>query len=114
MVFLQASNRLSKERLPRQMPLPKLSESQIEGLIQQVAEYIESQRQTYRAKGVPLDHSQKGVMGPFFPKSVLDSTRVVVLDGNRVSNPPFYSELVKMRFSPDSLPNFAEMAAITF
>lgn len=96
------------------MTLPKLSESQIEGLIQQVAEYIESQHRTYREKARPLDNNQKAVMAPFFPQSVLDAARVVVLTDERVSNPGFYGELVKMGFPPDSLPDFTHMAAVAF
>jgi hypothetical protein len=50
----------------------------------------------------------------FFPASTLDSARVVVPAGERVSNPPFYGEILKMGFEAGSLPNFAEMAAITY
>jgi len=96
------------------MPLPKLSESQIEGLIQQVAGYIESQCHSYRDKATLLNTNQKGVLAPFFPQSVLDSTRVVVLADERVSNPGFYGDLVAMGFDPGSLPDFTKMAAITF
>ncbi len=96
------------------MALPKLNESQIEVLIHQVAEYIESQRHNYRGKATPLNTNQKTVMAPFFPQSVRDSTRVVGLAAERVSNPGFYSDLVAMGFEPGSLPDFAEMAAITF
>jgi hypothetical protein len=39
---------------------------------------------------------------------------VVVLSGERVSNPPFYGELMRMGFEADFLPDFANMAAITF
>jgi hypothetical protein len=53
-------------------------------------------------------------MAPFFPESILDSTRVAVLTDQRVSNPGFYSDLVKMGFELGSLPDFTEMAAITF
>jgi hypothetical protein len=53
-------------------------------------------------------------MQPFFPASALDSTRVVVLAGERVSNPPFYPEPQRMGFEPVALPNFSFMAAITF
>src|SRR5260221_4007693 len=97
------------------MALPKLSQSQIDGVIQQVSKYIESQRQNYRGNASPLDQSQKAAMAPFFPESVLDSTRVVVLaDQQRVNNPGFYSDLVKVGFDPSVLPDSAHMAAITF
>jgi hypothetical protein len=96
------------------MPLPKLSDAQIDAVIQQVAKYIENQRQTYWAKAMPLDKNQKAAMAPFFPESVLQSTRVVVLSGQQVSNPPFYGELLPLGFEPGSLPDFTDMAAITF
>jgi hypothetical protein len=96
------------------MPVPVLSEEQIAWVIQQVAEYIEQQRQTYRGSAVPLDVHQRSAMQPFFPASVLDSARVLVLAGERVSNPPFYGQLVAMGFEAGSLPNFSLMAAITF
>ncbi len=96
------------------MALPRLSDVQIGWIIEQVAVYIEGQRQTYRRRAVPLDRNQKTTMQPFFPESTLDSARVVVLAGERVGNPPFYGELVKMGFEAGSLPDFAGMAAITF
>jgi hypothetical protein len=94
--------------------LPNLDESQIQNLIQEVAAYIESQRQTYRDKATPLDQAEKAVMAPFFPPSVLYSARVVVLSKERVSNPPFYPALVEMGFDPALLPDFTAMGAITF
>jgi len=39
------------------MPLPKLSQSQIDGVIQQVSKYIESQRQTYKGNASPLERT---------------------------------------------------------
>src|SRR5205814_5742116 len=96
------------------MPLPNISVAQIEWVIQQVAAYIEQHRQTYRLRAVPLDRNQSVVMQPFFSESTLGSARVVVLAGERVSNPPFYEELMKMGFEAGSLPDFADMAAITY
>ncbi len=96
------------------MPLPKLGDAQIEWVIQQVAAYIEEQRQTYRRRAVSLSQNQKMVLRPFFPASTLDSTRAVLLAAEGVSNPPFYGELMRMGFEAASLPNFALMAGITF
>ena len=96
------------------LPLPKLSDSQIAWVIQQVTGYIERQRQTYGRRAVPLDLNQKAAVRPFFPGSTLDSARVLVLAEERVSNPPFYGELMRMGFEAGSLPDFAGMAAITF
>ena len=94
--------------------MPNISAAQIEWVIQQVAAYIEQQRQTYAYRTVPLNQSQTTTMQPFFPNSTLNSARVTVLVGDRVGNPPFYGELLKMGFEAGSLPDFGGMAAITF
>jgi hypothetical protein len=96
------------------MPVPTLNESQTAWVVEQVAEYIDQQRQTYRERAMPLNASQRAAMQPFFPASTLDSAIVLVLTGDRVSNPPFYSALVQMGFEPAVLPDFGHMAAITF
>lgn len=96
------------------MPLPTLSTTQIEWVVQQVLIYIQHQRQTYRPSAATLTLSQKNVMRPFFLEPTLDSTRLVTLAGLRVPNPPFYGELIKMGFQPASLPDFSLMTAITF
>jgi hypothetical protein len=96
------------------MALPKLEDEQVEWVIQQVAAYIGGQRQTYRGKAVALSQNQRTAMHPFFPTSTFESARVVVLAGERVSNPHFYGELLKMGFESGSLPDFEDMAAITY
>jgi hypothetical protein len=96
------------------VPLPKISDEQVEWVIQRVAAYIDQQRQTYRRRALPLSQNQRAAMTSFFSASILESARVVVQAGERVSNPPFYAELVKMGFEAGSLPDFAEMAAITY
>jgi hypothetical protein len=96
------------------VPLPKLSDDQVDWVIQRVAAYIDQQRQSYRRRALPLSQNQRAAMNPFFPASTLESARVVVLAGERVSNPPFYAELVKMGFEAGLLPDFTDMAAITY
>ncbi|HTT22543.1 MAG TPA: hypothetical protein VMG82_26685 [Candidatus Sulfotelmatobacter sp.] len=96
------------------MPLPKLRDAEIAWIIQQVAEYIERQRETYRGRAVPLDGHQRSAVQAFFPASTLNAARVIALAEERVSNPPFYPELHRMGFEPSALPNFSLMAAITF
>ncbi len=51
-------------------------------------------------------------MSGFFPQEVLDLTRLIVLDGTRVENPPFYAFLLQIGFT--TLPDFTTMAAVTF
>jgi hypothetical protein len=53
-------------------------------------------------------------MRSFFPEPTLDSSRIVALAGQRLTNPPFYRELTKMGFEAASLPDFEHMAAVTF
>jgi hypothetical protein len=92
----------------------KLSESEIKGVIEQVADYIARQHQAFRHRASPLSANQIAAMRPFFPASILDSARNFVLTGERVGNPPFYGELMKKGFEAASLPDFSLMAAITF
>jgi len=94
------------------MFIPTLTEPQIALVVQQVAEYIDRQRQTYRGRAVPLNADQRESMQPFFPASALDSAGLLVLTSDRVSNPPFYPQLIQMGFEPAGLPNFSLMAAI--
>jgi len=96
------------------MPLPTLRVAQVDWVVQRVVAYIGQQRQTYRPGAAPPGLSQKTAMRPFFPQPALDSTRLVVLAGQRVNNPPFYGELIKMGFEAASLPDFSLMAAIAF
>jgi hypothetical protein len=96
------------------MPFPKLDDEQVDSIIQQVAVYIGGQRETYRGKAVALSQNHRAAMHPFFPASTLESARVAVLAGERVSNPHFYGELLKMGFEASALPSFADMAAITY
>jgi hypothetical protein len=96
------------------MPLPKLEDAQLGWVIQQVAEYIDRQRQAFRVKAVRLTENQVTAMKGFFPSFSLDSARLLVLTGDHVGNPPFYPQLVRIGFEPAALPNFSLMAAITF
>jgi len=105
---------ITTERPEAPLPLPKLSESEIEWIIEQVRDYIERQRQVFRPGASPLHAKQMATMQPFFPTSTLHSARVVVLIEERVGNPPFYARLVQMGFDLTALPNFSLMAAITF
>ena len=96
------------------MPLPKLTDSQIAWVIQQVAAYIGEQRDIYAHRALPLDAVQRAAMRSFFRAAILDSARVLVLSEERVGNPLFYGDLIKIGFSGNYLPDFAHMAAITF
>ena len=77
-----------------------------------VAHYIKAQRERFSPHGVPLVAAQKTAMTGFFLPQVLDAARVLVLDGIRLKNPPFYRMLKRMGFS--NLRDFSQIKAITF
>ena len=96
------------------MPLPKLSDEQVAWIAKEVAAYIQKQRQLFIPRTVLLNPDQKAALQPFFPASTLDSSRVGTLAIERVPNPYFYPQLLAMGFTPESLPDFSQMAAVTF
>jgi hypothetical protein len=96
------------------VPLPQISDHRINGIVEQVATYVASQRDSYRETASSLNQNHKAAMEQFFPSSVLDLSRTLILNDSRVSNPPFYPALVQMGFDPMLLPDFADMGAITF
>jgi len=52
---------------------------------------------------VPLNRNQISAMQPIFRANQLDSARILVLNGERVGNPPFYRALVQMGFEAAAL-----------
>ncbi|MGA2850112.1 MAG: hypothetical protein ABSE46_14030 [Terracidiphilus sp.] len=82
---------------------------QVSGL---VADYISAQRHKALAHAIPLKYDQFRSMEGFFTRDVLDGVRLLVLDGTRIENPPFYEMLRPMGFT--NLPDFSTMAAVTF
>ena len=96
------------------MLLPKLSDEQVAWIVKEVANYIQKQRHRFIARAVHLNPNQKADLQSFFPASALDSARILVLTRERVPNPYFYAQLLAMGFTPDSLPDFSHMAAVTF
>jgi hypothetical protein len=94
------------------MPPPNLSPEQINQFSASVAEYIASQRDRFRERAKDLSPAQKSTLREFFHSDLLEGTRTLVLETERIANPPFYPALRSMRFS--NLPDFAFMAAVTF
>lgn len=94
------------------MPRPRLTSEQIVQVSGLVAQYITAQRERALARAQPLAAAQRAAMDGFFLPEVLDTVRVLVLEGVRVENPPFYPMLAGMGLS--NLPDFSTMAAITF
>ena len=94
------------------MDLKNLSPAMVSQLATMVEDYISSSRIKYAPQAVPLTDAQRTAMQPFFPAAILDSARLCVLRGTRVPNPSMYS-MAKM-IGIRNLPDFADMAAITF
>ncbi len=94
------------------MDLKNLPPAMVSQLVTTVEDYINNSRKKYASQAVPLTDAQRNVMQPFFPAGVLDSARLCVLSGTRVSNPSMYAMAKIMGIR--NLPDFAAMAAITF
>jgi hypothetical protein len=94
------------------MPIRKLGNEQIMQVSGLVAQYIASQRDEYAARAIPISREQEAAVGRFFSAEVVEGARLLMLRGERVSNPDFYSMLAAMGF--DNLPDQTRMAAITF
>jgi hypothetical protein len=94
------------------MNSPRLSAEQISHVSGFVADYVSAQRHKALQYAIPLGHDQQRSMEGFFPQDVLYGVQLLVLEGTRLENPPFYEMLRKMGFM--NLPDFSQMAAVTF
>ena len=94
------------------MDLKNFSPAMIPQLASMVEGYISDGRKKYAAQAMALTEAQRNAMQPFFSSAVLDSARLCVLRGTRVSNPSMYTMAKMMGIR--NLPDFADMAAITF
>jgi hypothetical protein len=94
------------------MATPNLSGTQIAQISGLVANYIRTQRGVFAARAVELPQNLRVQMNGFFRADLLNSTRAVVFENERVGNPDFYPMLEGLGFR--NLPDFQAMAAITF
>src|SRR5579864_9397222 len=94
------------------MDLKNLPPAMVSQLANMVEDYVTSSRKKYAPQAVPLTDAQRTAMQLFFSSAVLDSARLCVLRGTRVSNPPMYAMAKMMGIR--NLPDFAAMTAITF
>ena len=94
------------------MPTPRLTPEQIAQVSGLVAQYIATQRERYAPRAIALSAQQRVAIGGFFSSQLLESTRVLVLQGERVPNPEFYPMLKGLGFT--NLPDQSGMGAITF
>ena len=94
------------------METPRLTPDQIGRVSGLVAQYISTQLEKYAPRAVRLSAQQKAAMNECFSPQVLDGTRLLVLEGERVANPDFYPMLRSLGFN--NLPDQSRMGAITF
>jgi hypothetical protein len=94
------------------MPTPHLTSDQIAQVSGLAAQYIATQRERYSPRAVPLSAQQRAGMNGFFSPQLLEGTRLLVLQGERVANPDFYPMLRSLGFK--NLPDQSTMGAITF
>lgn len=92
------------------MATPKLTPDQIAQVSELVTGYISTQRGKYAPRAVPLSTQHGTPLEPFFARELLDSVRVLVLEGERVPNPEFYPILRGLGFK--NLPDQSAMGAI--
>ncbi len=94
------------------MAMPQLTPQQIAQVSGLVAQYIAEKRASYAPRAVPLSAHQVAQMQGFFAPELLNGTRLLVLQGERVPNPDFYPMLAALGFA--NLPDQSAMNAITF
>jgi hypothetical protein len=91
---------------------PQLTPDQIAQVSGLVSQYISTQREKYAPRAIPLSAQPKAAMNGFFSPQLLEGTRLLVLQGERVANPDFYPMLRNLGFN--NLPDQSTMGAITF
>jgi hypothetical protein len=94
------------------MATPRLTPDQIDQVSGVVAQCITAQHEKYAPRAIPLSPHQKNAVAGFFSREILDDTRLLVLQGERVANPDFYPMLRNLGFN--NLPDQSTMGAITF
>ena len=93
------------------MATPQLTPDQIASISGLLAQYITAQRARFSPRALPLSARQRSAMEAFFSPQLLDATRTLVLEDERVANPGFYPMLRDLGF--DNLPDQSSMNAIT-
>src|SRR5690349_9276407 len=94
------------------MDLSKIPPAMLAQFSGMVEDYILNSRKKYAARALPINAGQRSSMQSFFPAEILDQTRLLWLQGERVQDPPFYGMARMMGFR--NLPSFADTAAVTF
>jgi hypothetical protein len=91
------------------MPLPKLSEKQVDQLAGLVSAYIAEQRAAFGKNAQLIAAEHRPQLEAFFPADILSGVKVV---RGRAPEPGFYT-LARM-MGIRNVPSFSDMAGITF
>lgn len=89
-----------------------LTEERIAEMISRVLVYYRQERQLYFPVSEQLAPEWRKTVQAYFPTSVLETVRTVVLKGARIPPPPFYSEAVAL--SSGSFPDFVHLSSVTY
>ena len=87
-------------------------EERVAKMITEVAAYLRQERALYLAASSPLSPAWKATLQPYFLNGLLDTVRIVILDGARIPPPPFYAEAVAI--SAGRFPDFVHLASVTY
>ena len=94
------------------MDLTKLPPGVLSQLASAVDDYITGSRRKYSPRAMALSAEQQAAMRSFFAPEILTASRLLVLKGSRISDPPFYAMARMMGIR--NLPSFSDVAAVTF
>lgn len=89
-----------------------ISEARVAEMVSGVAQYLREERALYLRVCEPLAANWKTAVQSYFPRSLLDTVRIVTLEGARIPPPPFYAEAAAM--SSGAFPDFVHLASVTY
>jgi len=89
-----------------------LTEARVAEMVSGVAAYLHRERELYFRASEPLSPGWRNGVQAYFPNTLLDSIRTIILKGARIPPPPFYSEAVAM--SSGNFPDFVHLASFTY
>src|SRR5216683_5458368 len=90
----------------------ELTEARVAEMVSGVAAYLRRERELYFRASEPLSPGWRNAVQAYFPNTLLDSIRTIILKGARIPPPPFYSEAVAM--SSGNFPDFVHLASVTY
>jgi hypothetical protein len=90
----------------------QFSEARVAEIVSGVAKYLREERALYLRTSEPLTANWKSAVQLYFPKTLLDTVRIVMLEGARIPPPPFYAEAAAL--GSGNFPDFVHLASVTY